>query len=76
MLRQKPCDLYMVGDLTITGTYAFAFRPGWALADEVDGALLMLRENGILKVLEDKWFAGQCQNNVLDPRIRDKIQVR
>ena len=76
MLRQRPCDLYMVGDLSITGAYAFAYRPGWGLADKVDSALLMLRENGILKVLEDKWFAGQCHNNVLDPMMRDKIQVK
>lgn len=75
MLRQRPCNLYMVGDLTITGTYALAYLPGWPLAEKVDEALLLLRENGVVKVLEDKWFAGHCQNNVLDPHSKYKIQV-
>ncbi|XP_076443198.1 uncharacterized protein LOC143281787 [Babylonia areolata] len=75
MLRQTPCNLYMVGDLSITGTYALAYLPTWPLADRVDRALLLLRENGVIKVLEDKWFAGHCQNNVLDPHSKYKIQV-
>ena len=65
----------MVGDLTITGAYALAFKPGWDLADKVDEALLALKEEGMIKLLEDKWFAGQCHNNVLDPTMRDKLQV-
>ncbi|KAK7104094.1 hypothetical protein V1264_018864 [Littorina saxatilis] len=75
MLRQKPCDLYMVGDLTITGSYALAYTPGWDLAQKVDVALLQMRENGMFKVLEDKWFTGPCDNNVLDPTITEKIKV-
>lgn len=74
-LRQKPCDLYMVGDVAMAGSYAFAYRPGWDLADEMDLAILRLKENGLFKLLEEKWFRGECENNVLDPGIKDKITI-
>ncbi|KAK7483545.1 hypothetical protein BaRGS_00025219, partial [Batillaria attramentaria] len=74
-LRQEPCDLYMTGDLTISGAYSLAWRRGWKQAVDVDRALLQMRENGNLKLLEDKWFQGVCDNNVLDPSWRDRIKV-
>lgn len=75
MLRQKPCDLYMVGDLSVTGAYSLAWSRGWTHAVDVNLALLRLRESGIIKLLEDKWFQGQCDNNVLDPSFRDRIKM-
>jgi hypothetical protein len=44
LLRQKPCDLYMVGDLSMAGSYAFAYRNNWDLADEIDLAILKMKE--------------------------------
>lgn len=76
MLRQEPCNLYMVSDLTVSGAYALAYLPGWDLARQVDEALLIMRENGTLKLLEDRWFRGQCEGNIVDPTYWEKMKVR
>ncbi|PVD26304.1 hypothetical protein C0Q70_13975 [Pomacea canaliculata] len=74
MLRQEPCNLYMVSDLTVSGAYALAYLPGWDLARQVDEALLIMRENGTLKLLEDRWFRGQCEGNIVDPTYWEKMK--
>ncbi|XP_076464576.1 glutamate receptor 1-like [Babylonia areolata] len=75
MVRQEPCNMYMVGDTSMSGSYSLAFRRMASdLRDRVDLSLLALQENGILKMLEDKWFGGPCHAHVLDTTLHHADQ--
>ncbi|KAK6180751.1 hypothetical protein SNE40_008745 [Patella caerulea] len=75
--RKKPCDLYYAGDLTMTGNYAFAYRPGWKHSKAFDMAIMRLRENGALQMLEERWFSGTCEGSFIDSssNVGDKYSV-
>ncbi|XP_071079955.1 glutamate receptor 3-like isoform X2 [Haliotis cracherodii] len=70
--KQEPCDLFYVGDFTASSSYSFAYRKGWAHTKELDIAILLLRENGILHLIEEKWFAGKCQGFMIN-RSQDDV---
>ncbi|XP_041354746.1 glutamate receptor 4-like [Gigantopelta aegis] len=74
-VRQEPCDLYFVGDFSISGSYGFGFNKAWTHADELDVTLLQMRENGTLQLLEDKWFAGACRSIMLNPSLEDWVKI-
>ena len=74
-VRQEPCDLYFVGDFSISGSYGFGYSKAWTQADQLDVTLLQLRENGTLQLLEDKWFAGTCRSIMLNPSLEDWVKI-
>ncbi|BFZ07613.1 hypothetical protein BsWGS_10652 [Bradybaena similaris] len=72
--KQGPCDIYMVGDFTTIGSYSLAFPINSSLVKRVDTALLILREGGVLKQLEDRWFSGECTGFQVE-RNTNKMQL-
>ncbi|CAG5123697.1 unnamed protein product, partial [Candidula unifasciata] len=66
--KQSPCDIYMVGDFITIGSYSLAFPASYdpSLIKQIDIALLTLREKGVLKMLEDRWFSGECTGFVVE----------
>ncbi|CAG5127786.1 unnamed protein product [Candidula unifasciata] len=72
--KHGPCDIYMVGDFTTIGSYSLAFPVNSSLVKRVDIALLILREKGVLKELEDRWFTGECSGFLVENN-RNKLQL-
>ncbi|KAJ9567206.1 hypothetical protein OSB04_003172 [Centaurea solstitialis] len=58
-LTQYPSGYYMTVSEAITSGFGFAFPQGSPLAPEISRQITRLREDGTLKVLEDKWFNFQ-----------------
>ncbi|XP_055881162.1 glutamate receptor 2-like [Biomphalaria glabrata] len=75
--KQKPCDIYMVGDFTTLGVYSLAFPLNFnqTLVREINMAIVRMRESGGLKALEDKWFSGQCKGFLLEQESSSKLQI-
>ncbi|XP_046551871.1 glutamate receptor 2-like isoform X1 [Haliotis rubra] len=73
--KQEPCDLFFVGDFTTTSSYSFAYSKNWKHAKELDIAILLLRENGILRLIEEKWFAGKCDGFMINPSQDDVFNL-
>ncbi|XP_059160304.1 glutamate receptor 3-like [Physella acuta] len=73
--KQSPCDIYMVADFTTMGSYSIVLPFGSGLRKDMNRALLELRETGVLKQLEDRWFAGECTDYVMEVNRNDKIHI-
>uniref|UniRef100_A0A0B6XZK1 Ionotropic glutamate receptor C-terminal domain-containing protein n=1 Tax=Arion vulgaris TaxID=1028688 RepID=A0A0B6XZK1_9EUPU len=72
--KQSPCELYMVGDFITIGSYSIAFKVNTGLVKRVDIALLTLRETGVLKELEDRWFSGGCSKFIVESN-NNKVKI-
>lgn len=58
---QPPCDLSFVSDISIaTKSFSFAFDKQFPYLDEIDMAILKLKENDYLQFLDATWFQGGC----------------
>ncbi|KAJ9555741.1 hypothetical protein OSB04_010355, partial [Centaurea solstitialis] len=58
-LMQYPSGYSMVASEAITSGFGFAFPQGSPLAPEISRQITRLREDGTLRMLEDKWFNYQ-----------------
>ncbi|KAJ9567207.1 hypothetical protein OSB04_003173 [Centaurea solstitialis] len=61
-LSQYPSGYSMVDSEAITSGFGFAFPPGSPLAPEISRQITRLREDGTLKMLEERWFNYQQQS--------------
>ncbi|ELU06117.1 hypothetical protein CAPTEDRAFT_137115 [Capitella teleta] len=63
-INKRPCDLMTVGEVFGKRSFGMAVPKGAEVLEELDKAILKLRENGRLERLENKWFIGegQCWN--------------
>ncbi|XP_005107294.2 glutamate receptor ionotropic, kainate 4 [Aplysia californica] len=73
--RQSPCDIYMLGDLNIIGSYSLAMSINFTLKHDLNVALLEMKEKGTLKTLQNRWFSGACTDFLLDSSYREKVEV-
>ncbi|KAE8696158.1 DNA repair protein XRCC3-like protein [Hibiscus syriacus] len=55
-LAKYPSDYTMTKSMAKTGGFGFAFPKGSPLVQDMSSAILRLREEGKLKMMEDKWF--------------------
>ncbi|KAH9519664.1 hypothetical protein Btru_003273 [Bulinus truncatus] len=75
--KQKPCDLYMVGDFTTHGTYSLAFPLNFnaTFVRNINMAIVKLRESGKIKAMEDRWFTGECKGYLLEQSTDNKFHI-
>ncbi|CAL1533735.1 unnamed protein product [Lymnaea stagnalis] len=73
--KQRPCDIYMVGDFSTIGSYAMALPINSSLRSGINIALLKLRESGELRTLEDKWFSGECTAFLMETNKNSKLEI-
>ncbi|KAG7201425.1 hypothetical protein KM043_004185 [Ampulex compressa] len=64
--RHRHCNVTQVGGLLDAKSYGIAMRKDAFYRNELSGAILKLKENGILNELQDKWWrqkrgGDQCQ---------------
>jgi len=64
--NRLPCDTIKVGDPVITRGYAIATQTGSQWRERLSLGILRLEEQGILTILEHKWWAAgnECRNTV------------
>ncbi|ELU12671.1 hypothetical protein CAPTEDRAFT_40975, partial [Capitella teleta] len=61
LTNQRPCDLMTVGEVFAKRNFGMATPKGSNLTEELDKAILSLRESVTIQQLEDKWFIGEGQ---------------
>ncbi|XP_064648822.1 uncharacterized protein LOC135501033 [Lineus longissimus] len=58
---QRPCDVMQVGDLMNSVRYGFGLQKGSPLRNEINMAILRLREDQSLDMLKRKWWHSLCR---------------
>lgn len=73
--KQRPCDIYMIGDFTVVGSYSIAMSINFTGKNGLNTALLELKEAGIMKKLHDRWFTGECTDFLMDASQTEQYKV-
>ncbi|XP_029637805.1 glutamate receptor 2 [Octopus sinensis] len=63
LVSQKPCDLMVVGDIG-DHSYSFVTQKNSLLSNEVNQAIIRLKEMNIIKKIHEKWMLGECHTKI------------
>ena len=66
----------MVTDGAVTQHNSLAFQKGYPNMTAVNAKILELREKGVLRELDQKWFKAQCLTASIRPQAIDDIVLK
>ncbi|XP_031100140.1 glutamate receptor 1.4-like isoform X2 [Ipomoea triloba] len=74
-LAMYPSQYAIIGSAPITNGFGFAFQKGSPLVPKLSIAIAKMREEGKLKLLEEKWFTNKYQSSFI-PEATEESQLQ
>nr|GMD14228.1 glutamate receptor 1.2-like [Ipomoea batatas] len=74
-LAKYPSQYAIIGSAPITNGFGFAFQKGSPLVPKLSIAIAKMREEGKLKLLEEKWFTNNYQSSFI-PEATEESQLQ